>query len=104
MTSVTGTDSTFQTETLTFPVRGDLSPPQFATANFVGSIDNLLTTDSTTFHFTPLVAGAAFQFGDAPVDGLIAAVTLTGHKNFVPEAFVTEGTGGSAVLVDPLNT
>jgi hypothetical protein len=93
-----GTTTTSQVDTLTFPTRGDISPVQFATANFVGSIENVLQPDATKFHYTG--SPAAFKFGDAPVDGLIAALTLTADKNFVPEAFVTSESG-TALLVDP---
>jgi len=98
-----GTSTTQQVETLTFPVRGDLSPPQFDTSNIVGSIYNILRTDATTFQYTAKVAGSAFQFGDVPIDGLIAASNLTAYKNFVPEAFVTS-IDGNALLVDNLNS
>ena len=46
---------------------------------------------------------SAFQFGDVPIDGLIAASNLTAYKNFVPEAFVTS-IDGNALLVDNLNS
>jgi hypothetical protein len=98
--TVAGTSTTAEVDTLTFPTRGDINPTLLSTANFVGSIVNPLRPNATVFSFTPLVSGSSFQFGDAPIDGLIAAVTLTGYKNFVPEAFVTESSGGSAVLID----
>jgi hypothetical protein len=101
--TVAGTSSTPQIVTLTFPTRGDLAPPQFATANFVGSIANILQTNAllpnaAAFKSTDPVAGT-FHFGDAPIDGLIAALSLTTAKNFVPNAFVTANASGAAVLV-----
>jgi hypothetical protein len=96
-----GTATTPAVDTLTFPTRGDISPLEFSTANYVGSIYNILRPDATKFDYTG--SPAAFKFGDAPIDGLIAALTLTANKNFVPEAFVTS-ISGTALLVDPLNS
>ena len=93
-----GNASAATVETLTFPTRGDLNPVQIATANFVGSIFDVSRPNSTVFAYTP--TGSAFAFGDVPIDGMIAAVTLTSNKNFVPEAFITENAAGAAVLVD----
>jgi len=83
--------------TLTAPARGDLIPSQIATANFVGSIKNLLAQNATTFHYSN--SSSPFAFGDVPIDGLIAATNLEGSKNFIPEAYVTE-VNGAAALID----
>jgi hypothetical protein len=93
----TGTASTVNEQTATFPVRGDILPVQLSTANLVGSIVNPLRANATSFNYTNIAS--PFQFGDAPIDGLIAAVNLTAYKNFIPEAFVTES-NGAALLVD----
>lgn len=93
----TGTSTSVDTQTLTFPVRGDLVPSQLNTANLVGSIADPLRSNATTFDYTNNTS--AFQFGDVPIDGLIAAVNLTAYKNFIPEAYVTE-LNGAALLVD----
>jgi hypothetical protein len=93
----TGTATTVDTQTITFPTRGDLVPAQLATANFVGSIFNPLRLNATTFQFTG--SSSSFQFGDTPIDGLIAATDLTAYKNFIPEAYITES-NGAALLVD----
>jgi hypothetical protein len=79
----------------------------FDTANLVGGVAtaapnadpnaNVFKTD------TDIIPPSSFAFGDSPQDGLIAAVTLTAKKNFVPEAFVTKDANGNAVLVDSLN-
>lgn len=97
-----GSPSTAQNEVLSLPTRGDFVPLQFSTANLVGGIQNILRPDAATFTYTPFVTGGTFQFGDTPIDGLIAAVTLTSNKNFVPEALVTVDAGGAAVLIDNL--
>jgi hypothetical protein len=106
-----GTATAPETDTLTLPTRGDLTPSQVATANFVGSIYDVLRPDATTFSFLP-AGSSTFQFGDTPIDGLIAAVTIPAaksavyefQKNFVPEAFVSADASGNAVLVDNVNT
>jgi hypothetical protein len=104
--TVVGTTSTPEIVTLTFPTRGDFSPPQFSTANLVGSIANVLRPNASGaggYAFTNLVGGNGFQFGDAPIDGLIAAANLTAGKNFVPQAFVTADASGVAHLFDNAN-
>jgi hypothetical protein len=93
----TGTATTVDTQTISFPTRGDLVPSQLASADFVGSIYNPLRLNATTFQYTG--STGSFQFGDVPIDGLIAATDLTAYKNFIPEAYVTES-NGAALLVD----
>ena len=83
---------------------GAFDPVQFSTANLVGGIANLSAANPAAFKFTNNVGTAAFDFGDSPTDGLIAALSLTSNKNFVPEAFVTADASGLAVLVDNLNS
>ncbi|MGA3171259.1 MAG: hypothetical protein ABSE62_09605 [Chthoniobacteraceae bacterium] len=98
-----GNGTTESVQTITLPtVGGEFNPVQFATASLVGSIYNILQPNAAVFNFTP--SGGSFQFGDAPVDGLIAAVNLTSAKNFVPEAFVTADAAGNAVLIDNVNS
>lgn len=99
--STAGTASLHAIDVLTYPTRGDIAPPEFASANVVGSIEDILRPHSTTFDYTN--SPAPFKFGDAPIDGLIAALTLTADKNFVPEAFVTSNSG-TAILIDPTTT
>jgi len=101
--TVAGTTTTPQVATLTFPARGDLAPPQFATANFVGSIANILQANALGpnaiyFKSTDPLPGT-FHWGDAPIDGLVAALSLTSNKNFTPNAFVTADASGAAVLI-----
>jgi hypothetical protein len=91
--------STHEVETITLPPNGTIELTSIGTANFVGSIVNPLSPTASTFDYTQLVAGSTFQFGDAPLDGLIAALTLTSDKNFVPQAFVTADASGNAVLI-----
>jgi hypothetical protein len=91
------------TETIVYPlpISSSFTTAQLATANFVGSVLNPTQNKATTFTYTP---AGPFVFGDVPIDGLIAAVTLTANKNFVPEAFVTEDASGHAVLIDNTNS
>jgi hypothetical protein len=110
--SAPGTATAGEVDTLTFPTRNDFanslsSLPNFIgidSANFVGSIDNPLRANASTFSFIPLISSPSFKFGDAPVDGLIAALNLTAYKNFFPEAFVTADASGNAKLVDNLTS
>ncbi len=98
--TVTGGASVASVQTLALPTRGDFGAPQFATANLVGSIYDIQQENAAVFHFTQLEPSSSFVFGDAPQDGLIAAVSLTSFKNFIPEAFVTTDASGDAILVD----
>jgi len=103
--------STAAVETITLPSNTSINPALLATPNFVGSIYNPAREFATTFSFTvppsttPVVAtqSTPFQFGDSPLDGLIAALDLTSFKNFVPQAYVTEDASGNAVLLNNVN-
>jgi hypothetical protein len=102
--TVTDSGSTTpDTQTITLPDNTSIEPAQIATANFVGSIVNPVRPNAATFDYTPLVSGNSFVFGDAPIDGLIAALGLTSFKNFVPQAYVTADASGNAVLVNNVN-
>ena len=98
-----GSATTQDTQTITLPSNSGIDLTQIDTANFVGSIYNPLRQNATTFSYTQLVSGTGFQFGDAPIDGLVAALNLTSYKNFVPQAYVTEDANGNAFLINNLN-
>jgi len=105
-----GSASTYDTETITLPSNSGVDLTQVNSANFVGSIVNPLRPNATTFSFTippsttpVLSSNTPFQFGDAPIDGLIAALDLTSAKNFIPQAYVTADASGNAFLVNNLN-
>jgi hypothetical protein len=109
--SQVGSATTPEIDVITLPTRGDLDPVQMSTANIGGSIADILRPNATAFSFTPLMPGPKFQFGDVPLDGLIAVITptkpnqpFTFGKNFIPEAFVTADASGQAVLVDNVNS
>lgn len=59
----------------------------FDGTNAVGAVVVPGNPNASTFQFTNNVGGAGFDAGDDPVDGLIAAKTLTANRNFVPGAF-----------------
>ena len=96
--NVQGTTNTPSVQTITLPARGDIDPVAFSTANFVGSIENVLSPTAGTFLYTG--AGSSFQFGDVPVNGLIASLSL-GTKNFIPNAWVTESAGAVQSISNP---
>ena len=100
-----GSGTSQASETVGFPAQGVLDPAQFASANLVGGIADIHQQNAVAFRFLHNVsASPTFVFGDAPIDGLIAAVTLTANKNFVPEAFVTADASGNAIFQDNLNS
>jgi len=98
-----GSAQTQAMETITLPDNTSIDPTQIPTANFVGSIVNPVRPNATTFSYNPLVAGTGFQFGDAPIDGLIAALNLTSYKSFIPQVYLTADASGNAFVVNNLN-
>jgi hypothetical protein len=97
-------NNTEAVETVTLPDDTSVNPAQLATDNFVGSIfDPVRPNVATTFIYNPLVSGAGFQFGDSPIDGLIAALALTSNKTFTPQVYLTADSSGNAYVVDNVN-
>ena len=96
-----GSANTQASETVTFPAQGVFDPIQFASANLVGGIADIHRQNAVVFHAKNVPPGT-FVFGNAPIDGLIAAVTMTANKNFVPEAFVTVDASGNTLFRDNL--
>ena len=103
MSTTPGTASSPEVDLLNFPTRGDFNPTQLSVANFVGSIAQPLRPNAAVFSYHQSVSGS-FEFGDIPKDGLIAALTLTGNKNFAPEALSRPDAGGNAIFDDNLNS
>jgi hypothetical protein len=85
-------------QNMTFASRGDLSPIQLATANFVGSV--YYPVRLAALEYQSSAGYGVLAFGDVPIDGLIAATDLTSFKNFSPEAYLTVDSSGNAVFVD----
>jgi hypothetical protein len=106
-----GSNTTDTVETITLPTNTAIDPAQLATANFVGSIVDPVRPNATVFSYTippsttPVFQSTLtpFQFGDSPIDGLIAALTLTSNKTFKPQVYLTEDSSGNAFVVNNVN-
>ena len=75
---------------VTIPVP-DGSFQNFNVANIVGAVFNPSAAKANTFdtgEYTDVNGDLVFDLGDKPQDGLIAAITLTNNRNFVPEAYL----------------
>jgi hypothetical protein len=63
----------------------------FSTANLVGGVMTPTAAKANTFdtgEYDDNNNDTFFDYGDAPQDGLIAAITLSNLRNFVPEAYL----------------
>ncbi|MGC3990430.1 MAG: hypothetical protein QM796_12255 [Chthoniobacteraceae bacterium] len=73
-------------------------------ANFVGGVADPNASNASTYHYADNDSSGTFDpTVDTPIDGLIAAKTLTANRNFTPGALLTLDGSGNYVLVDPTN-
>ena len=100
-TTVPGTGTKAETQTLSFAPRNTFTALAFAQANLLGAIVDPNEIGSPVFHFTPVgAAHVGFRLGDQPIDGLVMArIFNQGTANFTPEAkFVTTEKGKPLTL------
>jgi hypothetical protein len=88
---VTKVDGIILTGNQSTKVNPDGSFINFNVANLVGAVVNPNSAGANTFgvgHFVDSNNNNTFELGEIPFDGLIAAITLTNNRNFVPEAYL----------------
>lgn len=71
----------------------------YTNANLVGAVVDPFSSNGSVFKFTDTNSNSVYDAGEVPIDGLIAAITIS-NKNFVPEAFLTKVNGVLTLIPD----